>query len=274
MGSRVHQRLKAVLPVRVTGKASDGTTFDELTYTLDISRTGVRLVLPKEVAKDSVLTLTYRQRKSTFKVMWVDLQTGGRGFVGGLAAMDASVVLWSELKKEEKENYRDDFVREERERQEAVKQTSGHAKQSKAAASISLASANAGTAQPTKRSAPKDTASQIMELTSQLLALETELQKNTVDATLLKDFRIAVDKTRETAWTAQQRLQIEKSKADGTPLPLISIVNNERLATLARLCTEFMEDFSKADLALDEQAVTAFLTIAEQIVFELGLAVS
>lgn len=272
MGNRVHQRLKAVLPVRVSGKAADGSAFDELTYTLDISRSGVRLVLPKEVAKDEVLTLAYRQRKATFKVMWMGSQTGGRGYVGGLAAIDATVVLWSELRKEEKENYRDDFVREEREREEAVKQTSGVPKAKPAPAVSSAAVGNA--AQSSKRSAPKDTTSQVKELTSHLLALETELQNNKVDAALLKEFRDALAKTRETAWIAQQRLELEKSKGDGTSLPLVSIVNNERLNTLARVCTEFMEDFSKADLALDEKAVSAFLTIAEQIVFELGLAVS
>src|SRR3954471_17971490 len=107
MGSRVHQRLKAVLPVRVSGKTADGKVFDELTYTLDISRTGVRLVLPKVVSVDEIITIYYRQRKAAFKVMWVGAQNGGRENVGGLAAVDASIVLWSELKKEERDNYRD-----------------------------------------------------------------------------------------------------------------------------------------------------------------------
>src|SRR5438067_6917837 len=123
MGSRVHQRLKAVLPVKLSGKAADGKAFDELTYTLDISRTGARVVLPKVVALNEILTITYRQRKASFKLMWIGSQNGGRENVGGLAAVDATVVLWSELRKEEQGNYRDEFVREERDRQQAVRQT-------------------------------------------------------------------------------------------------------------------------------------------------------
>jgi hypothetical protein len=281
MGSRVHQRLKAVLPVRISGKAADGKTFDELTYTLDISRTGVRVVLPQTVAKDEILTISYRQRKATFKVMWVGSENG-RDNVGGLAAMDASVVLWSELRKEEKENYRDDFDQQERARQKAV--TSATAKPAKPAAqppaaqaapATAAASSSTGRANPpAKRSAPRDTAAQVMELTASLLALEVELQNKAVDAALLNEFRDALAKTRETAWVAQQRLELERSKSSGASLPLVSIINNERLNTAARVCTEFMADFAKADLALDEKAVSAFLTIAEQLVFELALAVS
>jgi hypothetical protein len=282
VGSRTHQRLKAVLPVRVSGKAADGTVFDELTYTLDISRTGVRLVLPRVVPLDEVLTIFYRQRKATFKVMWVGAQNGGRDNVGGLAAIDPSIVLWSELKKEEKGNYRDDFVREERDRQEAVRHPAPAPAKAAAAAAgshpgSSSSSAATSSSAPAGPASPKRTAttsSQVMELTASLLALQTELGNNSVDAALLKEFRDALAKTREAAWMAQQRLELEKSKGGGTGLPLVSIINNERLNTAARVCTEFMEDFSKADLSLDEKAVNAFLAIAEQLVFELALAVS
>ncbi len=279
MGSRIHQRLKAVLPVRVTGKAADGKAFDELTYTLDISRSGVRLVLPKVIALDENITITYRQRKAAFKVMWVGSQNGGSGNVGGLAAVDPSVVLWSELRKEEKENYRDDYVREERERQEAVRQTSPPAKSApapKAASASAKAAGEVGVAlQPApRRSGVAGTAAQVAELTASLLAIEAELHNDSVDAGLLKEFRDALAKTRETAWMVQQRLELQKQTGEGQSLPLISVINNERLHTVARVCTEFMEDFSKADLALDEKVVSAFLTVAEQLVFELGLSVS
>jgi hypothetical protein len=110
-------------------------------------------------------------------------------------------------------------------------------------------------------------------LIGELLTLDSELQSTNVEPMLLKDLRDALSKVRETAWIAQQRIEL-RNAGEENALPLISVINNERLSTATRVCSEFMDDFGKADLALDEALVSAFLQVAEQLVFELGLAVS
>jgi hypothetical protein len=289
LGSRVQQRLKAVLPVRILGKTSEGQVFDELTYTLDISRSGVRLVLPKMVAKDEIVTIGYKQRKSTFQVKWVTPQTNGTGTVAGLAATDPSVILWSEIRKEEKENYRDEFNREEERQRQVVMSANPALKPGKT--EIATLAAQAIKSAPLAASAafvapvadvaaasppPKTltTAQQVVAFTQKLIALEAELESNPVDLSILQEFRAALTKTREAAWIAEQRIELEQAKENGgTQLPLTSVVNNERLRTAAQACSELMEDFAKADLALDQRAVSTFLAVAEQLVFELALAV-
>lgn len=295
MGSRVQQRLKAVLPVRILGKTSEGQVFDELTYTLDISRSGVRLVLPKMVAKDEIVTIGYKQRKSTFQVKWVTTQTNGTGTVAGLAATDPSVILWSEIRKEEKENYRDEFNREEERQRQVVMSARPAPKPAKTeiaalaaqainspkpAARNTSTAAGAADAAPVVAVAaaspppkPLTTAQQVVAFTQKLIALEAELGSNPVDPSILQEFRAALTKTREAAWIAEQRVQLEQAKENGgSQLTLTSVVNNERLRTAAQVCSELMEDFAKADLALDQRAVNTFLAVAEQLVFELALA--
>jgi hypothetical protein len=296
MGSRNQQRLKAVLPVRVSGKTPTGETFDELSYTLDISRAGVRMVLPKMVAKDEIVTIGYKQRKATFQVKWVTTQKNGTETVAGLVATDPSVILWSEVRKEEKANYRDEFNREEERQQNAVRATappkpakseietlaaqainSAPPATTKKTSSAPTAAAPAVAAAPAPAAPPKPltTAQQVVALTQKLIALGAELEGNAVDPSILQEFRAALAKTREAAWIAEQRIELEKAKASGgAELPLTSIVNNERLRTATQVCSEFMDDFTKADLTLDQKAVSSFLAVAEQLVFELALAVS
>ncbi|HKD92248.1 MAG TPA: hypothetical protein VKB56_10100, partial [Terriglobales bacterium] len=255
--------------------------------TLDISRSGVRLVLPKMVAKDEIVTIGYKQRKSTFQVKWVTPQTNGTGTVAGLAATDPSVILWSEIRKEEKENYRDEFNREEERQRQVVMSASPALKPAKT--EIAALAAQAINSAPSAASAvvapvvdvaaaspppkPLTTAQQVVAFTQNLIALEAELESNPVDLSSLQEFRAALTKTREAAWVAEQRIELEQAKENGgTQLPLTSVVNNERLRTAAQLCSELMEDFAKADLALDQRAVSTFLAVAEQLVFELALA--
>jgi hypothetical protein len=250
------------------------------------------------VAKDEIVTIGYKQRKATFQVKWVTTQKNGTETVAGLVATDPSVILWSEVRKEEKANYRDEFNREEERQQNAVRaaatpkpaksETEILAAQAinsappppakKASATASAAAAAPAVAvAPAPAPAPKPltTAQQVVALTEKLIALGAELESNAVDPSTLQDFRAALAKTREAAWIAEQRLELEKAKANGgAQLPLTSIVNNERLRTATQVCSEFMDDFTKADLTLDQKAVSSFLAVAEQLVFELALAVS
>ena len=68
---RRRSRVKAVLPVRVSGSDRSGNTYSELAHTLDITENGVKLgAVRRELEVGSQLTLQYKQHKGEFRVIW------------------------------------------------------------------------------------------------------------------------------------------------------------------------------------------------------------
>jgi len=64
-------RVKAVLPVRVSGSDSSGKSYSDLAHTLDITETGVRLgAMQRELEVGTQLTLQYKQHRAEFRVVW------------------------------------------------------------------------------------------------------------------------------------------------------------------------------------------------------------
>ena len=64
-------RVKAVLPVRVSGSDGSGKSYTDLAHTLDITDTGVRLgSVQRELEVGTQLTLQYKQHKAEFRVVW------------------------------------------------------------------------------------------------------------------------------------------------------------------------------------------------------------
>jgi len=64
-------RVKAVLPVRVSGSDGSGNSYTDLAHTLDITETGVRLgSVQRDLEVGTQLTLQYKQHKAEFKVVW------------------------------------------------------------------------------------------------------------------------------------------------------------------------------------------------------------
>ena len=72
MNRRCQDRVKGVLPVKVLGRSADGTSFQEIAHTLDITANGARLgaVRRSLLVQDRVMVL-YRQRKTEFRVVWI-----------------------------------------------------------------------------------------------------------------------------------------------------------------------------------------------------------
>jgi len=69
--SRRRNRVKAVLPVRISGKDSAGKVYSEIVHTLDVSAPGVRLgALHYPLEVGSLITLQYKQHKAEFRVVW------------------------------------------------------------------------------------------------------------------------------------------------------------------------------------------------------------
>lgn len=64
-------RIKAVLPVRVSGSDDTGKSYTDLAHTLDITDTGVRLgALQRDLEVGSQLTVQYKQHRAEFRVVW------------------------------------------------------------------------------------------------------------------------------------------------------------------------------------------------------------
>ena len=98
-------RQKAVLPVRIKGKDSSGKEFDELAHTLDVTTGGLRLgSVRRELNAQDEITVFYRQRKLTFRVVWTKKLKGTSEFQVGLEAValdrDALGVSFPEFKGE------------------------------------------------------------------------------------------------------------------------------------------------------------------------------
>jgi hypothetical protein len=88
-------RTKAVLPVRIKGKDSSGTAFEELAHTLDVTLTGVRLgAVHRELNLQEEITVFYRQRKMQFRVMWTKKLKGTSEFQVGLRAVAQDREAW------------------------------------------------------------------------------------------------------------------------------------------------------------------------------------
>ena len=64
-------RVKAVLPVRVSGQDGSGNCYTELAHTLDITDTGARLgAVRRDLEVGTQLTVQYKQHRAEFRVVW------------------------------------------------------------------------------------------------------------------------------------------------------------------------------------------------------------
>lgn len=89
------QRTKAVLPVRIKGKDSSGTAFEELAHTLDVNASGIRLgSVRRDLNVDDELTVFFRQRKLQFRVVWTKKMKGTSEFQVGLQALAQEKEAW------------------------------------------------------------------------------------------------------------------------------------------------------------------------------------
>ena len=88
-------RTKAVIPVRVKGKDSNGKAFEDLVHTLDVTPEGARLgSVRHELNLQDEITVFYRQRKIQFRVMWTKKMKGTSEFQVGLRAMTGESEAW------------------------------------------------------------------------------------------------------------------------------------------------------------------------------------
>ena len=88
-------RTKAVIPVRVKGKDSNGKAFEDLVHTLDVTPEGARLgSVRHELNLMEEITIFYRSRKIQFRVMWTKKMKGTSEFQVGLQAVTRDSETW------------------------------------------------------------------------------------------------------------------------------------------------------------------------------------
>lgn len=86
--NRRNHRVKAVLPVRVSGADVSGKSYNELAHTLDIAEGGARLgAIRCGLEVGSVLVLQYRQNRAEFRVVWTRQLQHCKEHQVGLAAV-------------------------------------------------------------------------------------------------------------------------------------------------------------------------------------------
>lgn len=82
-------RVKAVLPVRVSGNDSSGNSYSELVHTLDITESGARLGSLRQPLKvGSLITVQYKQHRATFRVVWTEPVSGRTEHQAGIEAVN------------------------------------------------------------------------------------------------------------------------------------------------------------------------------------------
>ena len=88
-------RTKAVLPVRVKGIDSTGSTFEELVHTLDVTAAGVRLgAVRRSLNVLDEITILFRQRRMQYRVVWIKPLKGTSEFQVGLQAVAQDGEAW------------------------------------------------------------------------------------------------------------------------------------------------------------------------------------
>jgi hypothetical protein len=92
---RRQDRTRAVLPVRVRGSDASGKTFEDLAHTLDITPAGARLGAIRHALKAlDRITVTYRQRKIEFQVIWTKQIEGTSEYQIGVRALVQEGDAW------------------------------------------------------------------------------------------------------------------------------------------------------------------------------------
>lgn len=92
---RRHDRMQAVLPVRVRGTDAAGASFEELAHTLDLTPDGVRLgSIRHELKVLDRLIVLYRQRRMECTVVWTRLLEGRHEYQVGLQSLSQVQEAW------------------------------------------------------------------------------------------------------------------------------------------------------------------------------------
>lgn len=239
MGKRRQQRVKTVIPVRITGVDQTGKPFAELVHTLDISYAGARLGGAQTgMVPGSIVSVQCRLRKSQFTVAWVaGTQSAFKGQVGLRNLEPQRDIFGASLKDE---LCVDDYVANE--------------------ASPLPAAGRPAAAAPAPNAG---LAARLEKVTAELDTMDKAMQSGAVNPEVLADFRDAVSRVRTTAWALQQWMDLEQGQKN--PTAVLSYLNAERIAVAIRLCESLYLDLQKADVGHQREQLQVLLTSVEKL---------
>lgn len=249
MSGRIEPRVKCVLPVKISGTDVAGTKFELLTCTLDISDRGARITgVPNEMKPGAAIQVIYKARRAIFRVAWVGRRgTRTEGQIGVIAEGKESQ-LWPELQKASSRPHVDEPAEKEQEAQARVR---------KAMASMRA------TPSPNMRNA-QEANERLKAATEEMFELAAMIERGEIDAEALQEFRHALGYVRNTSWMLQQWMELQQS--GGERLPLLALLNTERLRLASSLCSEVAGFLATAHVKLDIGLVDHFLGVARQLV--------
>ena len=245
MSSRNERRVRCVLPVKVAGTDMEGKLFERLTCTLDISERGARITgIPDRLRPGVEVEVNYKNRRGTFRVAWIG-QSGTRteNQIGLLADAQTSE-FWLELNKQQSTRHAEDYAERERQAQHHAREA---APRPTNVAGIPVAR-NVTT--PTER---------LKAATEELFELARLIEAGAVDRTALQEFRQALGYVRNTSWLLQQWFELQQHESE--QLPLLTMLNAERMRLAANLCSDLAAFLATAKVQLDVGLRDHFLSV-------------
>lgn len=101
---------------------------------------------------------------------------------------------------------------------------------------------------------PTSFSGKLIELTSELRALDRNLKSGqSPDATLLREFRQALDHVRMTAWTTNELMDARNASKD--PETVLSFLTAERLRRFSQMVRELCGDMEKDGFKWQKQGI-------------------
>lgn len=248
MSGRGEPRIKCVLPVKVSGVDIHGNRFEHLTCTLDISEKGARITgIRNQLTPGAAIQVMYKNGRATFRVAWVGRSGARTDGQIGILAEGKEPQLWSELHKSQPKPHVDQTALKEQQAQQQVKEAR--------AAALPAPSPHASNAQKATE--------RLKAATEELFMLAALIERGEVEPAALQEFRHALGYVRNTSWMLQQWFELQQS--GGERLPLLTLLNTERLRLAVDLCGELAGFLATTKVQLDLGLTERFVDIARQL---------
>lgn len=242
--SRIEPRVRCVLPVRINWTDSEGNEFERLTCTLDISEHGARITgIPDKLCPGMAIQVSCKNRRGSFRVAWVGQKGTRMENQIGLLADAREAQFWRELSQEKSGTYVDGLAERERQAQQHAR----HIEPQPGSNRVRSLRVN----------------DRLKAATEELFDLGKVIEEGNVEPTALREFRQALGYVRNTSWMLQQWFELEKNRNER--LPLLTMLNTERLRLAASLCADLAGFVATTKVQLDVGLVDHFTDTIKQL---------
>jgi hypothetical protein len=109
--------------------------------------------------------------------------------------------------------------------------------------------------------------SRLQNAITELHAMQALLLGGDLDSNILTDFRDAVNRVRNSAWTAQQYMACKETERDSTSL--LSLVAGERIRTTYQLCQAIGADLERTDIQFQAGSLVQLCEVMKALTAQL-----